>query len=262
MFQNLILFEKEITAYSICALIGVFLVLYLTYRLAQKRKLDEFHMLYMMLFSFVGVLLGGHILYGITNLNMIIYTVTHLNEITSFEIFINRCIAIFGGSVYYGGLVGAIIACCLYIRRNRLPFSEYADIAAVAIPLFHTFGRIGCFISGCCYGIQWRYGFTYQYCMIESANGVPRFPVQLVEAILNFVLFLIMYRLLKRENLKGLLLLLYLSVYPVYRFFLEFLRGDIYRGFLGPLTTSQIISLLLLVAAFVGWIKFSKSHQH
>ena len=259
MIPNIVIFGKEITMYSVTALIGIFLVLFLTYRLARKRGLDEIHMLYMMLFSFAGVLLGGHIFYGFTNAEMMAYALTHLNEITSFEIFINTCIAIFGGSVYYGGLIGAIIACCLYIRHQKLPFKDYADIAAIAIPLFHTFGRLGCFISGCCYGIPWQHGFTYHYCMIASANGVPRFPVQLVEAILNLVLFFIMHHLLKKEKLKGLLLLLYLSVYPVYRFALEFLRGDAYRGFLGPLSTSQFISLLLLLASAIGWIKNAKN---
>lgn len=94
----------------------------------------------------------------------------------------------------------------------------------------------------------------YQYCMIPSCNGVPRFPVQLIEAILNLALFVLLFYLLSKGKMKGKLLAVYFSIYPVYRFILEYFRGDEYRGFLFGLSTSQLISVILLIIVAVYWI--------
>lgn len=258
MIPNFHLFGKEISPYMLAALAGVFVILYFTWKIAQKRGLDQIHMLYMMLFSFIGVLLGGHLLYGLTSLKAIVYTFQNLHEIDSFGAFIERAALIFGGSVFYGGLIGAVIVCFIYLKRNQLPIGAYSDAAAPAIPLFHFFGRLGCFLSGCCYGVEWEHGLTYHHSLIGSANGVPRFPVQLVEAGCNILLFFIMYGFLKKGTFKNRLLAVYFSVYPVYRFLLEFLRGDEYRGFFGPLSTSQTISVLLLLIVSVYWIRSAR----
>ena len=254
MIPNFVLLGKEISAYMLMALIGGLIVLFFTYKLAPKYGLDDIHMLYMMLFSSLGVLGGGHILYGITNMDLLSHTLQNLHEISSFSVLIERAVAIFGGSVFYGGLIGSVLVCMVYLKHNRLPVGPYADVACLAIPLFHFFGRLGCFLSGCCYGIEWAYGLVYHHSMVTAANGVPRFPVQLVEATLNLVLFFLLFCFLKKERCKNHLLPLYLTVYPVYRFFLEFLRGDEYRGFLGPLSTSQIISVGILFGVSVYWI--------
>ena len=254
MIPNFMLFGREISIYMLTALAGVLIVLFFAQYLAKKQGLNEIHMLYMMLYCFVGVLLGGSILYGLTNLELIGYTLQNLQQIDSFSAFFERLILIFGGSVFYGGLIGAVGVGLLYLKRNTLPMGPYADIGGVCIPLFHFFGRMGCFLSGCCYGMEWEHGIVYHCSPVASANGVPRFPVQLVEATLNLILFFLLYRWLKKGKLQGKLLAAYFSVYPVYRFFLEFLRGDEYRGFLGPFSTSQFISLLLLVSVCAYWV--------
>ncbi len=254
MIPNIELLGKTITPYMLLALTGVLVILFYSQHVGKRRGLDEIHILYMLLFSFVGVFVGGHLLYGITNLPLLVETFRNLQDLDSLLAVIERFVLIFGGSVYYGGLIGAVCVCLLYLKRNSLPLGPYSDVAAPSIPLFHVFGRLGCFLSGCCYGIEWEYGPTYHYSLAASANGVPRFPVQLVEALLNLALALIMYRFLKKGRFKNRLLALYFSVYPVYRFLLEYLRGDTYRGFLGPFSTSQIISLALLLAAGIYWI--------
>jgi phosphatidylglycerol:prolipoprotein diacylglycerol transferase len=65
------------------------------------------------------------------------------------------------------------------------------DIATPAIPLFHFFGRMGCFFAGCCFGIESSFGYTFRYSIIKEANGINRFPVQLLEALVNLLLFFI-----------------------------------------------------------------------
>lgn len=258
MIPNFTLFGKTISVYMITALIGILLILYFTYRQAQRRGLDEIHMLYMMLFAGLGAVIGGHILYGLTNFPLIIQLVQDLSQIPSWSALLNRLIVIFGGSVFYGGLIGGIFAAWRYARRSRLDIARYSDAAAPAIPLFHAIGRVGCFLSGCCYGVAWEHGCTYRFSAAPEANFVPRFPVQLVEACLNFLLFLLLFRLSERGRLRGRLLQLYLLIYPVYRFLLEFLRGDEYRGFLFGLSTSQILSIILFITSAVTWCASAK----
>ena len=254
MIPNMILFGKELSPYMLFSLAGILVILFFTRRLALRQGLDDAHVLSMLLFAFIGVFVGSHILYGITQTEYVIYVLTNLQKLDSFSMLIGTLMRIFGGSVFYGGLIGAVIVCLIYLKHCKLPYGPYMDIAAIAIPLFHFFGRLGCFTSGCCYGIPWKYGITYHHSLIEDANGIPRFPVQLAEAGLNLLLFFVLLRLLKKGHLQGKLLVLYLTVYPVYRFLLEFLRGDAISGFLGPLSTSQIISVLLLVGSCLYWL--------
>jgi len=253
MIPNIVLFGKTITPYMLAALAGVLVILFFTQRIGRKRGLDEIHILYMLLYSFIGVFVGGHILYGITNFSILVQALQSPGSLDSFHAVIQLIATVFGGSVFYGGLIGAVLIIFIYIRCHRLPAGPYTDTVALAIPLFHVFGRIGCFLSGCCYGIEWSRGWTYRYCLIESANGVPRFPVQLVEAGLNLALFFLMYACVRKNKLKDRILALYFSIYPVYRFILEYFRGDEYRGFLGIFSTSQIISIGLLAIVCIYW---------
>ena len=154
---------------------------------------------------------------------------------------------IFGGSVFYGGLLGGLLSGLIVIKAKKMNLKFTTDFLTPIIPLFHTFGRIGCFLSGCCYGVKSKIGFTYKHSLIESANGVNRFPIQLVEASFNLLLFILIYYLFRKGKIKGKLLYLYLILYSIIRFALEFFRGDSYRGFLLHLSTSQIISILIFL---------------
>ena len=245
MLGSFTFMEKEIGWYAIAALIGALVAGTFSYQTAKKKGINEVRIVILLLFCSVGVFIGGHLLYGITNLDKIWI----LGKITNFADFIGGISLIFGGQVFYGGLLGGIAAGVIYAKVTKLErFGEYADVLAAAVPLFHCFGRIGCFLGGCCYGIESDFGFTFHNAVIESANGVNRFPVQLFEAGFNLLLFAFMLALLVKGKLKNRLFLLYMAIYAVGRFILEFFRGDSYRGFLFGLSTSQIISILILVA--------------
>lgn len=247
MFPYIKIFNKVITSYAIMAVIGVLVVGYLCAKEAKKHKIDDNDMIIFMLICSIGVLVGGHLLYGIVNFNLFINFITNLNKINSFNDFFDPLIQIFGGAVFYGGLIGGLIAGLIYGKIKKLDIKLYSYIITPFIPLFHFFGRIGCFLSGCCYGIESKFGFLYTHSLVEPANGVVRFPVQLLEALCNFILFLVLYRLQKKKKCYDYLLPLYLIIYSVLRFLLEFLRGDYYRGFLFGLSTSQIISILIFI---------------
>lgn len=249
---------REFGYYTICAVIGMLATGFFCYKAAIKKGLDEVKMVFILLFSALGVLTGGHLLFGITN----IQSFGVFLHIQNFQEFVYAVSIIFGGQVFYGGLLGGIAAAAIYARIVRLKdFSGYADIAAAGVPLFHFFGRIGCFLGGCCYGIESDFGFTFHNSIVESANGVNRFPVQLFEAGFNLLLFTAILILLIKGKLKNRLFLLYMFVYAIGRFILEFFRGDEYRGFLFGLSTSQIISMLIIaVIAIYSAVRFA-SHR-
>lgn len=256
MFPYFVLFGKQISMYTVMALIGGFLSGFIACKLVKKRGQNDNNMIVLLLIAAIGVIVGGHILYGITNINKLYLFIIHIGNTPDIKTFFLALADIFGGSVFYGGLIGGIVAAFIYIKKKKLPIDVFADIATIIIPLFHFFGRIGCFLVGCCYGVESHIGFTYNHSIVESANHVNRFPIQLVEATYNLGLFFLLFYIYKKNKFKGKLLGLYLILYPIARFIFEFFRGDEYRGFLFGLSTSQIISILLL---FVGiFILFRK----
>lgn len=256
MYPTIEIFGKQIGTYPLLAAAGFLIAGLLACICAKKRKEDENDMIVFFLVAAVGALVGSHLLYGITNFHFIIELFQNLSIITSFQKFIQILLMIFGGSVFYGGLLGGGLFCFIYLRKKKLNPSFYWDVAAFSVPLFHTFGRIGCFLGGCCYGIECSWGLTYTQSLVTPANNVPRFPIQLLEAALNLMLFVLIFLLFQKQKLKGRLIFVYLTCYPVIRFVLEFFRGDAYRGFLWRLSTSQIISLLILLAELIYFILF------
>ena len=150
-----------------------------------------------------------------------------------------------GGFVFYGGLAGGLAAGALAARRLRLAALPLLDAAAPAIAIGHGIGRVGCFLAGCCYGRPMDPPLGI---VLAEALGAPRdiplFPVQLLEAACNLALggFLLWFG--RRRCPAGRTAGLYLLLYAVERFLLEFLRGDAARGAAHGLSTSQWGALL------------------
>ena len=113
---------------------------------------------------------------------------------------------LFGGLVFYGGLIGAFLGIFCYCKQYHLSYVPYMDVFAPLIPFVHGIGRIGCFCSGCCYGIEYHGPFAIQFPYNEAVpqlSQVPRFPVQLLEALMNFLLCGILFCLMKKKNLRN-----------------------------------------------------------
>lgn len=252
MFPIIEVFGKQFGTYTIMAIIGAMLIGFLFCRRISKLGLDDNDAIVFLLICAVGVIVGGSALYGITNAKHLAL----LKGAKDFADVLGVFKLVFGGSVFYGGLIGSIIAGTIYIKSKKLDIAVYSDNIAPLIPLFHSIARVGCFLGGCCYGIESDFGFTaHGNTLVPQVNDVCRFPVQLLESLLNLILAFTLWRLLlysqKNEKLKGRLLYLYLIGYAVIRFFDEFLRGDLIRGFIFKLSTSQFISILLGFAALV-----------
>lgn len=256
MLPDINVFGKIITFYAILTLIGILVVFAFHQIYTKKKGHDEIFMLYILLFSTIGILIGGHLLYALTMSKYIILFFQNINTISSFKDVLDWLITIFGGSVFYGGLFGGIIAAYIYMHRKKnIDLDPYIGIGTLCIPLFHTFGRIGCFLSGCCYGFESSLGFYLNYSPAPGCAGVCRFPVQLAEAGCNLILFIILFMLYDRNKISGKnTFKLYLISYAIIRFILEFLRGDAYRGFVGIFSTSQFISIIIISCIIIVFI--------
>ncbi|MDR3086207.1 MAG: prolipoprotein diacylglyceryl transferase [Christensenellaceae bacterium] len=153
---------------------------------------------------------------------------------------------IFSGFVFYGGILGAALGLFLAKRDSGVSPLAYANLALPALPLAQAFGRIGCFFAGCCHGfyVEEPLGIAFHNA-IGAPNGVPLFPVQLLEALLDLGLFFVLWLFTQRPRKLGSALAIYLIAYPSFRFLLEFLRGDVLRGMYFGLSISQWISIPL-----------------
>lgn len=254
----------EMSTYGFVTAIGIIFMAVVSLKLSEKRDINYIDIILGLVISLSGGFLGAHLLYALVNIPAYLpyYKIIFEGEFnikSFFEVLYHHLY----GMVFYGGLIFALITGVLYCRARKINLNNFSDCFAVSVPLFHCFGRIGCFLSGCCYGIESRFGFTTTNALASSCNGVNRFPVQLLESSLNLVLFAVMLFLFYKGILKGRLMLLYLMLYSVIRFCDEFLRGDIYRGIWLSISTSQWISIgLFIFSTTMFVIGFKSKKQH
>jgi phosphatidylglycerol---prolipoprotein diacylglyceryl transferase len=165
------------------------------------------------------------------------------------------------GGVFYGGLIGAVVAGYLLMKRYKLPWWKTADACAPGIAIGNFFGRQGCFAAGCCWGkpttLPWGVKFTQ---LGHEITGVPvdthLHPTQLYESFAMLIVFLFLLWLHKRKRFSGQVILFYAVLYSSVRFAIEFVRddprGDVFGlTTLTGLSTSQMISLVVGITAAV-----------
>jgi phosphatidylglycerol:prolipoprotein diacylglycerol transferase len=161
------------------------------------------------------------------------------------------------GGVFYGGLILAVLVALWYIRRAGLPLWTTCDVFAPGIALGHVIGRFGCLFAGCCYGKPtmkpWGITFTNPFAAanVGTPLGIPLHPTQLYEAGAEaLILFVLLVTERKGRPFAGRTFWLYMFLYAVSRFIIEFYRGD-ERGTIFMFSTSQFISLILAPLAIV-----------
>lgn len=179
-----------------------------------------------------------------------------------------------GGQVFFGGLLGSMLAAIIYTRCYRMEMRDVVDLVAPSLGLGHFLGRLGCFAGGCCYGAV----TTLPWGVVFSNRGeyVARHPTQLYEAGFLFFLFLwalrSLYKRISCENcatggsektlcpqtlVPGQIGGIYLLAYSCFRFMVEFFRDDDRGGFFTSmhLSPSQVIALGTMVVA-IGWLRY------
>lgn len=257
VFPTVSVFGYEIATYSIAALVGIaFAAIYVWRTVKDRKNIDQIQIVSIPAMAFIGAFIGAHIMYGITHLDKLWWCITHINTVfESFDSFLFYANDIFGGMVFYGGLIGGMIIAVLYCKKQKLDIRYYADLFAPAIPLFHAFGRVGCFLGGCCYGIECQWGVVYPH------ETVTRLPIQLFESVGDIVIFFILVILSHKKIKKGTLFLLYLIMYGILRIITEFFRGDVIRGFVWGISTSQWISMILIIVSCIIFFVRSRKYK-
>ena len=221
-------------SYGLSIAIGVLLALFLMKRRAVKEGFpgpdDVFDMAFAVL---VWGFLGARLFYVIQNFSY--YVIEPLKIFAVWE----------GGLIFYGGAITAFLGFWLMARKKKWPFWKTLDFLVPYGALTHAFGRIGCFLNGCCYGkaceLPWAVRFP------ELSYAVH--PTQLYEALYDIVLFAFLIKRRKRARFEGEIGLLYFLLYGMGRYMIEFVRepGWMWMG----LTSNQWLSVAIMAVAFI-----------
>ena len=150
-----------------------------------------------------------------------------------------------GGLVWYGGFIGAGLATVIYSRIRGVPLWPLADALAPSIPLGHALGRIGCLMTGCCWGTPCELPWAIRL----PAHPDPVHPVQVYEALLNFCLYGLLAWLHRKSLPHGSILAIYLMGYAVLRAVTEVFRGD--GAETGIISQAQWVSLTIFLTGSI-----------
>lgn len=226
----------KIYPYGVMITIGVLVSGALGKWLAKCFCISFFDTLILFAYALLFGMSGGKLAYLILNRELYDFSQMSTSEVM-------RAISE-SGFIFYGGLLLGALGVFLAAKLHQIDLSSCLRVNLPLLPLAHGFGRIGCFLAGCCYGMPYDgfLSYTYRNSLVAPVD-IPLFPVQLAEAVGLFLLALLLLRCLFRGMSVGCLCIVYVSVYAVMRFCLEFLRGDAARGFLFGLSTSQWVSI-------------------
>jgi phosphatidylglycerol:prolipoprotein diacylglycerol transferase len=241
-----------VTVYTYGVLLAASYLLGLQFAIRRARAwgLDANRVLDLGIYIIIAALVGAKLLLVITDFGQFRASPADLLSIAR------------SAGVFYGGLIAAIAVAFWYIHRHGMPFWTTCDAFAPAIALGHVTGRLGCFAAGCCYGRQtdvpWAVIFTNPAAQanVGTPLGIPLHPTQLYESATELLILIVLLATERRGRpFPGRTFWLYMILYAVSRYIIEFYRGDP-RGIVFGMSTSQFISLLLgpLAIAMLIWL--------
>ena len=236
-------FGIKIYSYGTMIAIGIIVAVWLLRYRGKKVGYNEEHLLDM---SIVGILcgfIGGKLLFIITD----------FNDLT--EGSFNWSDLVGHGLVVYGGIIGGALGIIVFCKRKKWDILKVIDLVVPSVALAQGFGRIGCFLAGCCYGKETNSFLGVKFPDSSFApSGVKLIPTQLFSSGLDFLLAIFLLWYSRKEREKGRIFALYFILYSIGRFILEFFRGDS-RGSVGSLSTSQFISIFIFIIGIILFFK-------
>ena len=237
--------------YGLMIATGVLLASFLMLSRAKKKDLDE-DLAYSLIFgALIGGFAGAKCLFWIVNIRAILSEPGYL------------LYTLTDGFVVMGGLISGILVCLWLCHKKGQRFLPYFDLFMPSIALAQGFGRIGCFLAGCCYGKETNH--SWHVVFHDSAfapAGKALIPVQIYSSLLNFANCAVLLMLSSGKSAQkkeGFIGGLYLILYGAGRFIMEFFRGDTERGMLGALSLSQLLSCVFILTGI--WLLF-RAHLH
>ena len=244
------IFSLEIRWYSLAYIFGILLGWILAKKLfiqnlEIKNKFDDY-----VTYIIIGIIIGGRLGY------ILIYNLSF---------YLNNPLDIFkiwqGGMSFHGGLIGVIFASIIFAKKNNQNSFLYMDIVALVSPIGIFFGRIANFINSELYGITTNVPWAVTFIQVDN---LPRHPSQIYEALFEglFLFLLLIYFKNKFSNKPGVISGLFLILYSIFRFFVEFYRvpdeqlGYIFLNF----TMGQVVSLIFILSGLI--LIYFKNESH
>ncbi len=217
---------------------------------ARRRGLDANRILDLGIYIIVAAIVGGKLLLLVTDFQSFRANPADFLSLAR------------SGGVFYGGLLLAVFVAFWYMRRHHLPMWQTFDVFAPGIALGHAVGRLGCFMAGCCWGhattLPWGVTFSDPFTgsYVGTPLGVPLHPTQIYEALAETAILLFLLWFERRgRNFPGRTFWIYILLYGLSRYVIEFFRGDP-RGAVWIFSTSQFISVVLvpLSVVMLAWL--------
>lgn len=242
-----------IQGYGLMIALGILAAILLARHRGRKRDMNVDVIYDIAIYGVIGGVIGGKLLFILTELPYIIKNPAVLKDMLG------------AGFVLYGAIIGGALGAYIFLRRKNLSFLKYFDITAPSIALAQGFGRIGCFLAGCCYGKPTEGPFGVIFKNSAYALGdIHRHPTQLYSSLGDFAIAGILIFFAAKPRKDGQVGALYMILYSIGRFFVEFLRDDP-RGNVGIFSTSQFICIFILVGGIILYmlekIKAPASHH-
>lgn len=228
----------HVYGYGLMIGIGIIVAFFVAMKRAEKKGMNGDLIFSAGLFGLIGGIIGAKLTFYLTEIPAIIEDPSMLWDFAN-------------GFVVYGGIIVGILTAYIYLRIKKTEFLPVIDLVVPSIALAQGFGRIGCFLAGCCYGRETHawFGVTFPEGGLAPA-GISLIPTQLISSAGDFLLGILLIFLAGKKRNRGLITGLYFLLYAVGRFLVEFLRNDP-RGNVGVLSTSQFIAIFMAAAGIV-----------
>lgn len=224
-------------SYGLMITIGFAAGIALAWYRARRAGMDPDEILNMSTLIIISAIVGSRILYILVNPSEYIASPIRIFYIHE------------GGLVFLGGLIGTIVTVTCYLRYYKMDYLGWADIMFPSVPLGQFFGRLGCFLNGCCYGRPMD-GFPGMV-FPSIGDGQHYLPTQLLESTASLLILAILLFVDRGRKIRGMVFASYITLYSTWRFIIEFFRGDD-RGL--PVMGMPISQFLSLLGIFIGLI--------
>ncbi|MGQ9705985.1 MAG: prolipoprotein diacylglyceryl transferase [bacterium] len=247
MYPILFHLSEQITirSYGVMLAIAFFVGIFIARRFAKKDGVKPALITDLSFWIILATIVGGRLLYVLMNLKEYIKHPIDIVRIWQ------------GGLIFYGGFFFSILVAIWFFKRNKINVWKGLDILSPPAAIGYAIARIGCFLNGCCYGKETKCFLGIKFPLSSSAGihfvGQKIHPTQLYAMLANLVIFLILWFSYPKKRFDGQIFWSYIFMYSIYRFLIEFIRGDKSPLAFG-LTSIQYITIVLFISSILGYL--------
>lgn len=233
------MFNLDFSLYAIIIIVSIIVGLIFIYFNSKEQDFTKEHLFYLFIYILVGIIVGAKYFDYFTN----------INKYKSFNFYAL-------GLSSYGAIIGIIIMIFIYSKQFKKSFFTVLHLIIQSVPLIYGISKLACFVAGCCYGIEYDGLFNVTYNYSNSApKGIKLFPIQIVEAIVFIIIFIIFYKKRNNINKKKSVGEIFIAC-GLAKFLLDFLRHTHMDEII---SINQITSILFVIIGI--YLKFSKQSK-